>query len=377
MPIRIAVPKETAPGERRVACVPDVLARLTKLGAEVLLEKGAGSGAFIDDADFAGARLVDNAEALYPEADVVLTVQPPDEHAIDLMREGSIVLGFMAPYRYAERVARMRDRKITSLAMELVPRISRAQAMDALSSQASVAGYKAALMGADLTGRFLPMLTTAAGTVRPARVLIIGAGVAGLQAIATAKRLGAMVEAYDVRPATKQEVQSLGAKFVDVELKAEGTGGYARELTEEEKQRQQEVLAQHVATADVVISTAAVPGRPAPRIISAAMVERMKSGAVIVDLAAESGGNCELTRPGEQVVHGGVIIHGPLNVPSMLAMHASELYAKNLYNLLGIMIKDGALAPDWDDEVLRGSTLTRDGQIRHEPTRELVEGAFK
>jgi proton-translocating NAD(P)+ transhydrogenase subunit alpha len=377
MPIRIAVPKETAPGERRVACVPDVLARLTKLGAEVLLEKGAGSGAFIDDADFAGARLVDNAEALYPEADVVLTVQPPDDHAIDLMREGTIVLGFMAPYRYPERVARMRDRKITSLAMELVPRISRAQAMDALSSQASVAGYKAALMGASLTGRFLPMLTTAAGTIRPARVLIIGAGVAGLQAIATAKRLGAMVEAYDVRPATKQEVQSLGAKFVDVELKAEGTGGYARELTEEEKQRQQEVLAQHVATADVVISTAAVPGRLAPRIISAAMVERMKSGAVIVDLAAESGGNCELTRPGEQVVHGGVTIHGPLNVPSMLAMHASELYAKNLYNLLGIMIKDGALAPDWNDEVLRGSTLTHDGQIRHEPTRELAEGALK
>ena len=215
MPIRIAVPKETAPGKRRVACVPDVVARLTKLGAEVLVEKGAGSGAFIQDGDFVGARVVESPEALYPEADVVLTVQPPDERAIDLMREGAVVVGFMAPYRYPERVARMRDRKITSLAMELVPRISRAQGMDALSSQASAAGYEAVLMAARLTGRFLPMLTTAAGTIRPARVLVIGAGVAGLQAIATAKRLGAMVEAYDVRPATKQEVQSLGAKFVE------------------------------------------------------------------------------------------------------------------------------------------------------------------
>jgi NAD(P) transhydrogenase subunit alpha len=375
MPIRIAVPKETTPGERRVACVPDVVARLTKLGAEVLVEKGAGSGAFIPDGDFVGARVVESPEALYAEADVVLTVQPPDERAIDLLREGAVVVGFMAPYRYPERVARMRDRKITSLAMELVPRISRAQSIDALSSQAAAAGYEAVLMAARLTGRFLPMLTTAAGTIRPARVLVIGAGVAGLQAIATAKRLGAMVEAYDVRPATKQEVQSLGAKFVELDVKAEGAGGYARELTDEEKQKQQELLAQHIGAADVVLSTAAVPGRPAPRIITAAMVERMKPGAVIVDLAAEFGGNCELTRPGEQLVHNGVTVYGPLNVPSMLCVHASELYARNLYNLLLLMIKDGSFAPDWEDEVLRGCTLTRDGQIRHEPTRQMVEGA--
>jgi NAD(P) transhydrogenase subunit alpha len=377
MPVRIAVPKETALDERRVACVPDVALRLAKLGAEVLVQAGAGSAAFIEDGDFTGARLIESPEALYAEAEVVLTVQPPDERALELMREGTTVLGFMAPYRYPERAARMRDRKITSLAMEFVPRISRAQAMDALSSQASVAGYKAALLGANLTGRFLPMLTTAAGTIRPARVLIIGAGVAGLQAIATVRRLGAMVEAYDVRAATKQEVQSLGAKFIDMEVRAEGAGGYARELTEEERQRQQEILAQHVAGADLVISTAAVPGRPAPRILSTAMVERMKPGAVIVDLAAESGGNCELTRPGEQLQHHGVTVYGPLNVPSMLATHASELYAKNLYSLLSIMIKDGTLAPDWDDEVLRDSTLTRDGEIKHEPTRKLVEGASK
>lgn len=375
MSIRIAVPKETAPGERRVACVPDVAARLVKLGAELLVEKGAGAGAFIADADFPQARLVEGPQALYPEADVVVTVQPPDEQAIDLMKEGATVIGFMQPYRYPERVAKLRDRRITSLAMEIVPRISRAQAMDALSSQAAVAGYKAALIGANMIGKFLPMLTTAAGTVRPAKVLVIGAGVAGLQAIATARRLGAIVEAYDVRPATKQEVQSLGAKFVELDVKAEGSGGYARELTDEEKQKQQELLAKHIGGADIVLSTAAVPGRPAPRIISAAMVEGMKAGAVVVDLAAESGGNCELTRPGEQIEHGGVTVYGPLNVPSMVPVHASELYAKNLYNLLSLIIKEGELVPDWDDEVLRGSTLTRDGEIRHGPTRDLVEGA--
>jgi NAD(P) transhydrogenase subunit alpha len=283
----------------------------------------------------------------------------------------------MAPHKEPERVAKMRDLGVTSLAMELVPRISRAQSMDALSSQAAVAGYKAALMAASLTGRFFPMLTTAAGTIRPAKVLVIGAGVAGLQAIATARRLGAMVEAYDVRAATKEQVESLGAKFVDMEIKAEGEGGYARDLTEEEKQRQQEILAQHVAQADAVITTAAIPGRPAPRIIPTAMVEGMKPGSVIVDLAAEGGGNCELTRPGEEVDHQAVTIYGPLNVPSMLPVHASEMYAKNLFNLLALMIQDGNLSPDWDDEVLAGSTLTRDGEIKHEPTRKLVEGDAK
>jgi len=377
MPIRVAVPKETTPGERRVAVVPDVAARLAKLGIEVLMEKGAGEGAHLVDALYTDARLVDDPAALYAEADVVLKVQPPSVAEVAQLKEGTVVIGFMAPHRDPERILAMRDRPVTSLAMELVPRISRAQSMDALSSQASVAGYKAALMAASITGRFFPMLTTAAGTIRPAKVLVIGAGVAGLQAIATARRLGAIVEAYDVRAATKEQVQSLGAKFLEMDVTAEAEGGYARELTEEERQQQQEMLARHVGEADAVISTAAVPGRPSPRIIPAAMVEGMKPGAVVIDLAAEGGGNCELTQPGETVERNGVVIYGPLNVPSMLPVHASEMYAKNLLNLLSPMIKDGELAPDWEDEVLRDSTLTRDGEIKHPATRELVEGASR
>jgi NAD(P) transhydrogenase subunit alpha len=258
--------------------------------------------------------------------------------------------------------------------MELVPRISRAQSMDALSSQASVAGYQAALMAAQLSPRFFPMLTTAAGTIRPAKVLVIGAGVAGLQAIATARRLGALVEAYDVRAAAKEQVESLGAKFISVVSGAEGTGGYARELSEDEKKAQQEKLANVVAVADAVICTAAVPGRPAPKIISAEMVSRMKTGAVIVDLAAESGGNCELTQPGKTVSAHGVTLHGPLNVPSTMPVHASEMYAKNLLAILGLMIKDGELKPDWEDEVLKGSLYTHAGKIIHEATRKAAGG---
>jgi NAD(P) transhydrogenase subunit alpha len=246
--------------------------------------------------------------------------------------------------------------------------------MDALSSQAAVAGYKAALMGADLSCRFFPMLTTAAGTIRPSKVIVIGAGVAGLQAIATARRLGAMVEAYDVRSATKEQVESLGAKFLDLGVKAEGEGGYARELTEDEKKQQQEALAGFIAKADVLITTAAIPGRPSPKLIPADMVRGMKSGAVIVDLAAEGGGNCELTEPGKTIEHGDVIIHGPLNVPSQVALHASEMYAKNLLNFLSPMIQDGEFKPDWDDEVIAKSCLTRDGEIVHAPTREAIQG---
>ncbi len=372
--MQIAVPKEIEAQERRVALVPSVVDRLVKLGVEVLVQEGAGAGAFIPDAEFAGARLVGSAADLYGGADVVLKVQPPNEAEIALMKEGAVVIGFLMPHRYPERVARLRDRRITSFSMELIPRITRAQSMDALSSQASVAGYKAALMAAGLTGRFLPMLTTPAGTIRPAKVFIIGAGVAGLQAIATAKRLGGMVEAYDVRAATKEQVQSLGAKFVEMDVKAEGAGGYARALTEEEKQRQQEALAKHVAAADVVITTAAVPGCPAPRIVTKAMVEGMKSGAVILDLAAEGGGNCELTRPGEEIVHRGVIICGPLNVPSMLPVHASEMYARNLLNFLSLLIKDGALTLDWNDQVLAESVLTHQGEVKHAPTCKLLEG---
>jgi H+-translocating NAD(P) transhydrogenase subunit alpha len=377
MPIRVAVPKEVTPGERRVALVPPVAERLTKLGFEILLQKGAADGVHYAESAYGSARLFEGAEALLHEAEVVVKVAPPTEAEIELMREGTVVIGFMLPHRYPERVARMRDRKITSFAMELVPRISRAQSMDALSSQASVAGYKAALLAANLSGRFFPMLTTAAGTIRPAKALILGAGVAGLQAIATARRLGAIVEAYDVRRAAREQVQSLGAKFLEIPVDAEAAGGYARELTPEEKQREQEMVAGHVADADAVITTAAIPGRPAPRLITAEMVQRMKPGAVVIDLAAETGGNCELTRPGEEVQANGVTVYGPLNVPSMLAVHASEMYARNLLAFLTPMVKDQQLVLDWDDQVIADSALTHDGRIVHEPTRAQVEGGTK
>jgi len=374
MPIRLGVPKETQDGERRVAIVPVVAERLRKLGVEVLVQSGAGAGSYIPDSAYSDVTFVDSAAELYRQADLVLKVQPPDEAEIDQLREGAVVVGMMLPHRYPERVRKLRDRHILSFAMELVPRISRAQSMDVLSSQAAVAGYKAALMGADRFGGFFPMLTTAAGTIRPAKVLVIGAGVAGLQAIATARRLGAMVEGYDVRSATREQVESLGARFVDTGVSAEGSGGYARELTEEEKQQQQGVLEEHIIAADVVITTAAIPGKPSPKIIGKSVVERMKPGSVVIDLAAEGGGNCEVTEPGEQIVHGETIVYGPLNIPSQLPVHASEMYARNLLNFLTPMIRDGEFQPDWDDEVIADSTLTRDGEIKHAPTRELVEG---
>ena len=374
MPIRVAVPKETYPGERRVALIPEVSRKMAKLDIEVLLESGAGDAAHYPDADFDSARIVSDAGSLYGEADIILTVQPPALEVIEQLREGSILVGMLLPFQRLQHVARLKERNITSFAMELVPRISRAQSMDTLSSQAAAAGYKAVIIAAERSGHFFPMLTTAAGTIRPSRVVVIGAGVAGLQAIATARRLGAIVEGYDVRAATKEQVESLGARFIDIDVAAEGTGGYARELTEEEKQQQQAILAEHIAAANVVISTAALPGRPSPKIITSAMVESMKPGSVIIDLAAEGGGNCELTKAGEDIEHHGVVIAGPLNVPSMLAVHASEMYAKNLLNFLTPMIKDGTLAPDWGDEVLAESVLTHQGEIRHEPTRKLVEG---
>ncbi len=374
MPIVVAVPKEQTPGERRVALVPEVAGRLAKLGATVVIEKEMGNSAYFLDAAYPQVQVVDEVAKLYQQANVVLKVQPPTEAEIDMMKEGTIVIGFMAPHRDPTRVAKLRDKNITALAMELVPRISRAQSIDVLSSQASVAGYKAVIMAADKASVFFPMLTTAAGTIRPAKVLIIGVGVAGLQAIATARRLGAIVEAYDVRTATREQVLSLGAKFVEMDIKAEGEGGYARELTAEEKQKQQAILAKHVAAANVVITTAAVPGRPSPKIITQAMVEGMAPGSIIVDIASEGGGNCELTQPGKTIEHQGVIIHGPLNVPSQTPLHASEMYSKNLFNLLTLMIKDGQLQIDWKDEVIAGSTLTHGGEIKHAPTRTLVEG---
>jgi NAD(P) transhydrogenase subunit alpha len=304
----------------------------------------------------------------------LLTVQPLTLGQIQDLKTGAVVIGFMQPNARPEEVRSLRDRHITSFAMELVPRISRAQSMDALSSQASIAGYKAVLIAANTLGRFLPMLTTAAGTIRPAQVLIVGVGVAGLQAIATAKRLGAIVEAYDVRSATREQVKSLGAKFVETGVSAEGSGGYARELTEEEKRQQQTALDARIAVADVLITTAAVPGRRAPRIVTREAIERMKAGAVVVDIAAESGGNCELTEAGQTVLHQGVKIVGPVNLPAQLAFHASEMYARNLYNFLKSAIaKDGALAIDWQDEVFAQSCLTHAGAIPHEPTRKLLE----
>ncbi|MGD8207675.1 MAG: NAD(P) transhydrogenase subunit alpha [Thiohalocapsa sp.] len=374
MPIRVAVPKETASGERRVALDPSVATKLKKLGVEITLQDGAGDAAYLPNDAFADVGIAKDTKALYAEAEIVLRVQPPTEDEIDAMPEGAVLIGMLSPHRYPERVARLRDRKITSFAMELVPRISRAQAMDVLSSQAAVAGYKAAIMGSHLACRFFPMLTTAAGTIRPSKVIVIGAGVAGLQAIATARRLGAIVEGYDVRSATKEQVESLGAKFIDLSIKAEGEGGYARELTTEEKQQQQEELAGYIAKADVLITTAAVPGRPSPKIIPTSTVEGMKPGAVIIDLASEGGGNCELTEPGETIEHKGVIIHGPLNVPSQVPLHASEMYAKNLLNFLSPMIGEAGFSIDWEDEIISGSVLTHEGAIKHEPTRQLVEG---
>ncbi|MEA2093287.1 MAG: NAD(P) transhydrogenase subunit alpha [Pseudomonadota bacterium] len=373
MPICVAVPKERVPGERRVALIPGVAESLSKQGLQVLIESGAGEAAFYRNTDYTTARFADDTATLFGEADILLTVQPLSPENIGLLREGTTVIGFLHPYEHPERTALLRDRGITSFAMELIPRLSRAQGMDALSSQSSIAGYKGALMAASRTARFFPMLTTAAGTIRPARVLVIGVGVAGLQAIATAKRLGAIVEAYDVRPETREQVESLGARFVDVHVEATGSGGYARELSVEEKQREVEVLTRHIVQADAIISTAAVPGKRAPCIISASMVDEMKHGAVIIDLAAYSGGNCELTQPGGTLGHERVMIYGPLNVPAMLPVHASEMYARNLANFMSLIIRDGEVKPDWEDEIVSSSVLTHAGEIRHEPTRSSVE----
>ena len=373
MPIRVAVPKEITPGERRVAMAPDVVSRLVKLGFAILLEKGAGLGSHMTDEDFGDVTVVDAAADLYAQADLVFKINPPTPREVALMQEGIMVLGAMLPSKHPQSVTALRDRKITCWATELIPRISRAQSMDTLSSQAAVAGYKGVLMAAGLSSKFYPMLTTAAGTIRPAKVLVIGAGVAGLQAIATAKRLGAMVEAYDIRPETKEQCESLGAKFVDTGIHAAGEGGYARALTAEEQAKQKEILDRHITKADGVIATAALPGRPSPKIIDAAAVASMKPGAVIVDLASEGGGNCALTRSGETIEHHGVIVHGPLNVAGDLAVHASEMFARNLLNFVTPMVRDGRFQIDWDDEIIAKSCLTHDGEIRHGPTKNRLE----
>ncbi len=374
MPVTIGALRESVPGETRVSLVPEVTGKLKAAGARVIMQRGAGVSAQFPDTLFKDVEWVESAAEVIAQADVLLTVQPLSQEQIGTLRSGQVVVGYQQAHARAAEVKALRERGVTSFAMEFIPRISRAQSMDALSSQAAIAGYKAVLVAANTLDRFLPMLTTAAGTIRPAQVLIVGVGVAGLQAIATARRLGAVVEAYDVRSATKEQVKSLGAKFIETGVSAEGQGGYARELTAEEKAQQQEVLDARIAVADAVITTASVPGRRAPRLISAAVVERMKAGAVIVDLAAESGGNCELTRAGETVLHNGVKIVGPVNLPAQLAYHASEMYSRNLYNFLKPAIdKSGALAIDWQDEVFAQSCLTHAGAIKHEATRKAVE----
>jgi len=354
--------------------VPEVVAKFAKLGLEVQLQSGAGDGAYFPDDAYEQATIKSDPDEILRAADILLCVQPPTPEQAAQLKPDACIAGFMQPHQQQALLRLLCDKKLTSFAMELVPRISRAQSMDALSSQAAIAGYQAVLIGASTLDKFVPMLTTAAGTIRPAQFLIIGAGVAGLQAIATARRLGAVVEGFDVRPETAEQVESLGAKFVDTGVAAVGEGGYARELTDEERHQQQAVLDKHIAKADVVISTAAVPGRPAPKIISAAAVAQMKPGAVIVDLGAESGGNCELTKAGETVVTQGVRIIGPVNLPATIATHASEMYARNLFNFLQPAVAEGKLSIDWEDEVFAGAVLTKDGDIAHEPTRKLVHG---
>ena len=372
MPVIIGALREAAPNEARVSLVPEVADKFVASGARVVMEREAGARARFPDAAYKKVEWLDAASILQ-QADMLLSVQPLSLEQIGQLKPGAVVIGFMQPHARAAEIAALRDRRITSFAMELVPRISRAQSMDALSSQASIAGYKAVLIAANHLQKFLPMLTTAAGTIRPSQVLVIGAGVAGLQAIATAKRLGAVVEAYDVRSATREQVKSLGAKFVDTGVSAEGQGGYARELTAEEKAKQQEVLDARIAAADVVVTTASVPGRTAPKIISTAAVERMRAGAVIVDVAAEQGGNCELTRAGEVIDHNGVSIIGAVNLPAQLAYNASEMYARNLLNFLKPAIDKGELKIDWNDEVFAQSCLTHDGTVKHEATRAALE----
>lgn len=378
MGVQVAVPRETRAGEKRVAMTPRVGERLVKLGATLLVESGAGTESGIPDSDYARvATVVKDPAQVLSQADIVLSLQVPGPAQIRLMREGAILACLVYAHQHPEETRLLCDRNITTFAMELVPRISRAQSLDVLSSQAMVAGYKAALIAANRLGRFFPMLTTAAGTIRPAKVLVIGAGVAGLQAIATARRLGAQVAGYDVRASSREEVESLGAKFVAANIRAEGEGGYARELTEEERRAQQDALLQHVRQSDVVICAANVPGRPAPKIILRPMVEAMKSGSIIVDLAADGGGNCELTQPGQEVRHGGVTILGVLQVASMLAEDASQMYANNLYSLLSLFLKDGKISLDWSDEVIAKTALTFAGEIKHEATREFLQGAMK
>jgi len=376
--MRVGVPKESLAGERRVALVPEAARALVKGGLEVAVEAGAGASAFFGDAIYmdAGAKVTDATTAL--GSDAVLKVQPPTPDEVGRLRAGAVLISFLQPATNADVVSALAKQKVSAFSLDLVPRISRAQSMDALSSQAGIAGYKSVLLAANHLPKFFPLLMTAAGTVAPARVLVMGAGVAGLQAIATSRRLGAVVEAYDVRPAVKDEVHSLGATFLELPLEAqEGTGGYAREQSEDFLRRQRELIGDRVAASDVVITTAAIPGRKAPILVTADMVRRMRPGSVIVDLAAETGGNSELTKPGEIIQVGGVTIDGTRNLPSTMPVHASQLYSKNVSTLLLLLVKDGALKLDFNDEIVKGACVTYDGAIVNPRAKELVEAASK
>ncbi len=376
--MKVAIPKERAPDEHRVALVPDTAAKLKAASLDVSVESGAGAGAFITDDAFeaAGVKVVKAAGPLLGDADAVLKVQAPSTEEVGLLKSGSVLISFLQPATQADVVRALAKRGVTAFSLELLPRISRAQSMDALSSQASAAGYKAVLIAAGRLGKFFPMMMTAAGTVAPARVLVMGAGVAGLQAIATARRLGAVVSAYDVRPAVKEEVQSLGATFIELALESQqGEGGYAREQSEEFLRKQRELIGEHVAKSDVVITTAAVPGRRAPLLVTGDMVRAMRPGSVVVDLAADTGGNVELTQAGKDLDVGGVTIIGTRNVPSTMPLHASQLFARNVMNLLLHLVKDGAITLDFQDEITKGSCVTHGGEIVNERAKQLLAPA--
>ncbi|MDY6782720.1 MAG: Re/Si-specific NAD(P)(+) transhydrogenase subunit alpha [Cyanobacteriota bacterium] len=374
--MRIAIAKETEVGERRVALIPDAISRLGKQGWEIWVESGAGEGSFFSNEAYesVGAKIIEDSRQLWGEADILLKVAPPKDFEIDQLKEGSALVSFLNPLGNPQIIQHLQQRQISAFSMELIPRTSRAQSMDALSSQASVAGYKAVLIAAAALPKFFPMLTTAAGTIRPAKVFVVGAGVAGLQAIATARRLGAMVEAFDIRPAVKEEVQSLGAKFVEVTLDEETAtaGGYAKEVSEQTKQRTQEAIAARVATADAVITTAQVPGRKAPLIVTEEMVSQMKPGAVIVDIAAEQGGNCAVTEAGKDIQYKGIAVIGPVNLPSSMPVHASQMYAKNISTFLNYLVKDGAMQLDFDDDIIAETCVAHGGEIRHQRVKEAL-----
>lgn len=369
----IAIPKELKEGENRIAMVPAVAEKLIKLGAKVKIQHGLGNNIYLTDSAYKNVEIIQTAKDLYSASELIIKIHPPTNEEIESIKESSILVCMLYPHTNPEILKKLCAKKITCFAMEMIPRISRAQPMDVLSTQATIFGYKAVLIAADEANFFFPMLATGAGTMRPARVLIIGVGVAGLQAIATAKRLGARVEAYDVRPETKQEAESLGAKFVETGVQAIGTGGYARDLTAEEKQQQQIILEKHVAESDVVITTAGVPGRPAPKIISKSMIEKMQAGSIIVDTMAEMGGNCELTKIGKQN-HNSVTIIGTKNLASSLAVNGSEMYAKNVLHFLTPMFTKEGFKLDWQDEIIVGSAATHEGQVVNPAFKKLLEG---